>query len=75
MIAATTPAGSFTISELPTSSSQATSFTSSGIEENVTVGRPAWIICDRPIGMPSSVVMSAATSSPRSASFAPIRAQ
>ena len=72
MIAATTPAGSLTISELPTSSSQVISLTRSGIEENVTVGSPAWISPDRPIGIPSSIVMSAAMSSPRSASFAPM---
>ena len=75
MIAATTPAGSCTISEFPTSSSHVTSFTSSGIDENVSGGSPAWIICDRPIGMPSSVVISAASSSPRSPSFSPIAAQ
>ena len=75
MIAATTPAASRTISELPTSSSHSICSTSSGIEENVTDGRPAWIIRDRPIGMPISVVISAASSSPRSASAAPIAAQ
>ena len=75
MIAATTPAGSFTIREFPTSSSHLTSPTSSGIEENVSDGSPAWIIFDRPIGIPSSVVISAASSSPRSPSFSPMAAQ
>ena len=75
MIAATTPAASRTISELPTSSSQAISSTSSGIEENVTAGSPAWIIRESPIGMPSSLVISAASSSPRAASPAPMASQ
>ena len=75
MIAATTPAGSRTTSELPISSSQVDLAHESGIEENVRVGRPAWIIFDRPIGMPISVVISAARSSSRSASFAAIAAQ
>ena len=75
MIAATTPAGSRTISELPTSSSHSIASTSSGIEAKVTEGRPAWIMRERPIGMPSSLVMSAASSSPRSASLAAIASQ
>ena len=74
-MAATTPTGSFTTTELPSSSSQATAPTSSGIDEKVRAGSPAWIICESPIGIPSSVVMRAASSSPRSASFAPIWAQ
>ena len=74
MIAATTPAGSRTISELPTSSSQAISSTSSACDEKVTDGRPAWIIRESVIGMPSSVEISPASSSPRSASLAPIAA-
>jgi hypothetical protein len=75
VIAAITPAGSRTISELPTSSSHSICSTSSGIEENVSDGRPAWIMRDSPIGIPSSVVISAASSSPRSASAAPIASQ
>ena len=74
-MAATTPAASRTISELPTSSSHSICSASSGIEEKVSDGRPAWIMRDRPIGMPSSVVISAASSSPRSASSAPIDPQ
>ena len=75
MIAATTPAASLTISELPTSSSHSICSASSGIEAKVSEGSPAWIIRDRPSGMPISVVISAASSSPRSASAAPIAAQ
>jgi hypothetical protein len=75
VIAATTPAASRTISELPTSSSHSISSTSWGIEEKVSEGRPAWIMRERPIGIPSSVVIRAASSSPRSASAAPIASQ
>ncbi len=72
MIAATTPTGSRTISELPTSSSQAISSTRSVWDENVTDGSPAWIMRDSVSGMPSSVAIRTPSSSPRSASFAPI---
>ncbi len=75
MIAPTTPTGSRTISELPTSSSQAISSTSSACDEKVTDGSPAWIMRESVIGMPSSLAIRArASSSPRSASFAPIAA-
>ncbi len=74
-MAATTPAGSRTTSELPTSSSQAISSTRSGIAENPIAGSPAWIMRDRPRGMPSSLVISAPSSSPRSVSCAPMASQ
>jgi hypothetical protein len=75
VIAATTPAGSRTISELPTSSSHSISSTRSAIEANVIDGRPTWIIRDSPIGIPSSLVIRAASSSPRASSSAAIAAQ
>ena len=40
----------------------------SAIEPNVIAGSPAWIICDRPNGIPTSRLISAAISSPRAAS-------
>ena len=74
MIAPTTPTGSRTTSELPISSSHGTWATTWGIELNVIVGRPAWIIRDRPIGIPSSAATVAAISSARAASPSPIAA-
>ena len=52
MIAATTPTGSRTISELPTFSSHWTSSTSCGMEAKVPVGSPTWIIRASFSGMP-----------------------
>jgi len=43
VIAATTPIGSRTISELPISSSQWNSWTIRAMVPNIQVGRPAWI--------------------------------
>ena len=74
MIAATTPAGSRTISELPTFSSHSTSPISCGISEKLAVGSPTWIIRVSLSGMPISVAIRAASSSPRSPSLAPIAA-
>ncbi len=73
-MAATTPAASRTISELPTFSSQVTSWTSCGISEKLAVGSPTWIIRVSFSGMPISVAISAASSSPRSFSLAPTAA-
>jgi hypothetical protein len=75
VIAPTTPTGSRTISELPTFSSHCVCSMQSGIVANDIVGRPAWIIIDRFIGMPTSREISAAISSPRAASAAAIARQ
>ena len=74
MIAPTTPTGSRTISELPTSSSQTASAMTCGIEPKLIVGSPAWIMCASLIGMPSSCAISAAISSIRALSACAIRA-
>src|SRR4051812_43905599 len=68
----TTPTGSRTTSELPTVSSHSTCSSTSGIDMNDMVGRPAWIIVESGIGMPTSRAISAASSSERAAMAAPI---
>ena len=54
--------GSLTTNELPICSSNWISSITWGIELNVTVGSPAWMIIDRLIGMPSSWAMTVAMS-------------
>jgi hypothetical protein len=68
----TTPTGSRTISELPTCCSSSTSSSRFTIEPTSMIGRPAWIMRERPIGMPTSRAMSAAISSERCCSPAVI---
>ncbi len=65
MIAPTTPTGSRTISELPTLSSHSSSPSSWGIEPNVAVGRPAWMMLESFTGIPTSWAISSAISSIR----------
>ena len=71
----TTPIGSRTISEFPICSSQGTSEATCAIEAKSMAGRPAWIVRASVSGMPTSAEISAAISSPRSASAALIAVQ
>ena len=73
MIAAITPTGSRTISELPTCCSHSCSASSWGIEPNVVVGSPAWMRLESLTGIPTSWVINAAISSMRAPSAAAMR--
>jgi hypothetical protein len=72
VIAPSTPTGSRSTRELPISSSQATSSISPGVAANWAAGSPTWIIRLSFSGIPSSWVIVAAISSPRSFSPAAI---
>ena len=73
MIAATTPTGSRTSVEVPTSSSHTNSEARCALSANVNVGSPAWMPLASMSGIPTSLAMHSAMSSPRSASFSEMR--
>ena len=73
MIAATTPTGSRSRIELPSSSRHSYSAARWPQSAKVIVGRPTWIPLERARGIPTSLAMMRASSSERSASFSEIR--
>ena len=73
VIAPTTPMGSCTTSELPSSSSHWKASAALAASANAMAGRPTWTEPDRVIGMPTSCEMMVATSSVRAARASPIR--
>jgi hypothetical protein len=73
-MAATTPTGWRTTSELPTRSSKATPATTWGSAENVITGRPTWIMVARSTGIPTSSARRAPISVMRAWSPSPTRA-
>ena len=68
MIPPTTPTGSRTTRELPTSSSHTIRSTAWAIAPKSIAGSPAWMVRDRPNGIPTSRETIAAISSARAAS-------
>ncbi len=73
VIAPTTPIGSRTISELPTSSVQAKSSARPAMDSTTAAGNATWAVRDIPIGEPISAVIAWAISSVRAARPAPRR--
>ena len=67
----TTPTGSRVTNERPIVSSNANSRAVMGTPDVVAVGMPAWIIMERPTGMPTSREIRLPISSLRAASWAP----
>ena len=67
VIAPTTPIGSRTISELPTSSVQAKSSARPAMDSTTAAGNATWAVRDIPIGEPISAVIAWAISSVRAA--------
>ncbi len=72
-MAPTTPTGSRTMSELPSSSSQSNSVICVAISAKAPVGRPTWMAPDRVIGIPTSREIVWAISSVRAARPSEIR--
>ena len=72
-MAPTTPTGSRTMSEFPTSSSHSKVSAALAASVKAPAGSPTWIEPDSVIGMPTSWVITSAISSVRAASASPIR--
>jgi len=69
----TTPIGSRTTSELPTTSSNGNASAIAAACEKLLIGRPTCTICDSHLTMPVSLEMAVAISSMRAPSASPMR--